>query len=129
MNRPAISLCGTFCEWHWFDTDPEHIHQPPITLADQEQMERRRVQWVKDGAPAGATAVDAIGPKNPRATLFMFMQGLSRSQIRKIAEVVANNGDPDALEYPCGHLAQTLRSFDSDTAAEAWELFGQGVKP
>ncbi len=50
----------------------------------------------QDGAPEGAAFIDAIGPDNPRATLFMFMQGDDfRTEIRKIAEVVATDGDPD----------------------------------
>lgn len=129
MSAPAISQCGTVCEWHWFDTDPDHIHQPPISLADAEDMKRRQHAWVRDGAPTGATAAEALSPENPRATLFMFMAGMSRAEIRQIAKVVATNGDADALEYPCGYLAKTIRKLDDETAAEAWELFGQGVKP
>lgn len=123
---PAIHQCGTVCEWHWFDTEPEHLHQPPRSLVDDEMMDRRRTAWVRQGAPEGG---DIIGPENPRAMLYLFMRNLSRTSIRKIAEVVATNGDADTLEYPCGHLAETLRKMDDETAAEAWVLFGQGVKP
>ena len=129
MSAPAIGQCGTVCEWHWFDTDPEHIHQPPQSLVDQQVMEQRRISWVKDGAPNAVAMIDAIGPDNPRATLFMFMQSMSRTEIRKIAEVVATSGDPDTLEYPGDYLAEILRGMDDETAAEAWDLFGQGVKP
>lgn len=126
MTALAGRLCGSVCEMHWFDTDPVHIQQPPMTLVDDEMLKRRRIEWVKEGIPPGG---DIIGPENPRAMLFMFMQDRSRSEIRQIATAIATNGDPDALEYPCGYLVETLRRLDADTAVEAWELFGQGVKP
>jgi hypothetical protein len=129
VNAAAIRQCGTVCEWHWFDTDPEHIHQPPRSLVDDEMMKQRIIAWVREGAPDGAEPSAVIGPENPRATLYMFMQDISRSDARKIAEVVATNGNADALEYPLGYLAETIRKMDEETAAEAWELFGQGVKP
>lgn len=122
---PAVRQCGTVCEWHWFDTEPEYIHQPPRSLVDDEMLKRRRIKWVKEGVPEGGEIIGA----NPRAALYMFMQDCTRTEIRQIAKVVATNGDPDALDYPCGYLVESLRKLDADTAAEAWELFGQGVKP
>lgn len=81
---------------------------------------------VKDGTPPGG---DIVGPENPRAMIFMFMQDRSRTEIRQIAATISTDADSNALEYPCGYLVETLRRLDADTAVEAWELFGQRVKP
>lgn len=126
MTAPAAHQCGSVCEMHWFDTAPVHIQQPPMTVVDDEMLKRRRIEWVKEGIGQSGCI---IAPDNPRAALFIFMQDRSRTEIRQIATVIATNGDPDALEYPCGYLVETLRRLDADTAAEAWDLFGRGVKP
>jgi len=126
MSAAQVRQCGTVCELHWFDTAPEHIHQPPMTLADEELMKARRFAWVKEGVPEGG---DPLGPENKRLCLFLFMQDLSRTEVRQMVEVAKAGTDADALEYPCGYLLRRIREMDEDTAAEAWELFGQGLRP
>lgn len=97
------------CELHWFDTAPEHIHQPPMTLADEELMKARRFAWVKEGVPEGG---DPLGPENNRLCLFLFMQDLSRTQVREMVEVAKAGTDADALEYAVRPNAKVALRWD-----------------
>jgi hypothetical protein len=120
MSAPAINQCGTECEWHWFDTDPEHIRQPKVRIAiDQDLLKDRQADWVHEAGP--------IGAGNNRAAFFAFATGMSMTERRQVAEA-HRAGTEDSLEYPLDFIARRLGEFTKDERAEAWELFGQGVE-
>ena len=121
MSAAAIRQCGTVCDWHWFDTDPTHIRPAEAVriAVDEELLKDRQIAWAHAGGP--------IGPSNNRFSFYAFAASMSMTERRTVAEAL-RAGSAESLEYPLDFIARRLGEFTDEERAEAWELFGEGVK-